>query len=148
VNVRDIPSTLDDRLSETFGAPIADLYDPAAEPDAPPALTRALELRAFLAMAEQQVRQVRDRVHQAMAPEQDLGTLSAENLRFDAQWLHAALEARNGYRTALGDLLDTTTRSPEHERRSVRLTQHTLSTTPPTAAPARPNDGDLRGRHR
>ncbi|WP_308290456.1 hypothetical protein [Streptomyces meridianus] len=48
---------------------------------------------------------VRDRVHQAMAPERDMGELSADDLWMDAQWLEAALEAR--YLTALDDLLRT-----------------------------------------
>ncbi|MDT0382305.1 hypothetical protein RM572_26455 [Streptomyces sp. DSM 42041] len=88
----------------------------------------------FLALAEQQLIRVRE----AMAPERDIVTLSAGDLRFDAQWLEAALEARNGYRTALDTLLDATPTDPEHKGRPVHLTQHQLSTTLPTAAPARP----------
>ncbi|MQS09762.1 hypothetical protein, partial [Streptomyces alkaliphilus] len=107
MNVRDKPCTLDARLREAFDAPVADLYEQAGGPDIPEALTRDLELRGFLALAEEQVDRVRDRVHRAMAPERDMNDLSAEDLRFDAQWLEAALSARDGYRTALENLLRT-----------------------------------------
>ncbi|WP_261800980.1 hypothetical protein [Streptomyces sp. PBH53] len=99
------PSSADDRLNQVFGAPVGDLYTATVLPGASPALSRALELRSFLAMAEEQVARVRDRVHAAMAPDGDTNDLSAEALRWDQQWLQTALEARDGYRTALDQLL-------------------------------------------
>jgi hypothetical protein len=102
-----VPSSADGQLQEVFGAPVAALYANATGPDASPALARALELRSFLALTEEQVARVRDRVHADMDPDRDMGELSADKLRFDAQWLDAALEARDGYRTALGELLRT-----------------------------------------
>ncbi|MEV6807746.1 hypothetical protein [Streptomyces sp. NPDC051132] len=129
------PSSADDRLHEVFGAPVADLYTAAVRPDASPALSRALELRSFLALAEEQVARVRDRVHEAMAADRDMGELSAEDLRMDARWLEAALDARNGYRAALDDLLRTMP-PPGQRARPVRTAQPTLATTLPSAVAA------------
>lgn len=39
--------------------------------------------------------------------DRDMGELSADKLRFEAQWLEAVLDARDGYRAALGELLRT-----------------------------------------
>ncbi|MET9956446.1 hypothetical protein ABZ135_33535 [Streptomyces sp. NPDC006339] len=119
MSVRLKSSTADGRLQEVFGAPVAELYATATGPDTPPALARALELRSFLALAEEQVARVRDRVHEAMAPDRDMGELSAGDLRFDAQWLEAALDARNGYPAAIGQLLRTMP-PPDQQSRPVR----------------------------
>lgn len=135
------PSSVDDRLHQVFDAAIDELYTTAVRPDASPALARALELRSFLALAEEQVARVRDRVHQAMAPDRDMGELSADDLRMDALWLDAALDARDGYRAAIDDLLRTMP-APLQPSRPVRRTQATLTTTlPPAAAPALPGAG-------
>ncbi|MGE7384211.1 hypothetical protein ACQKM2_01740 [Streptomyces sp. NPDC004126] len=99
------PSTQDARLEGVFGSPLNELHERAVRPGASPALVRALELRVFLALAEAQVVRVRDRVHAAMAPDTELDSLSSDALRFDAEWLEAALAARSGYRTALDKLL-------------------------------------------
>lgn len=102
---RDKASTMDADLQKVFGPPVPELYEAATAPNGSPALTRALELRSFLALTEEQVARIRDRVHADMDPDRDMGELSADRLRFDAQWLEAALQARDSYRTALGDLL-------------------------------------------
>ncbi|KUH38555.1 MULTISPECIES: hypothetical protein [Streptomyces] len=99
------PSSQDEALENIFGAPLADLYERAVRPGASPALVRALELRSFLALAEEQVVRVRDRVHASMAPDGDLDQLSAEVLQSDVHWLEAALDGRRGYRRALDSLL-------------------------------------------
>ncbi|MFK0120073.1 hypothetical protein [Streptomyces sp. NPDC090994] len=140
---RTAPSSVDSRLREVFGAPVADLYTTAVGPDASAALIRVLELRSFLALAEEQVTRVRDRVHHAMAPERNMNELSADDLRMDAQWLEAALEARDGYRTALDRLLRTMP-PPTQRARPVRLVQPTLSTTLSPAAPAPQRAGTAR----
>ncbi|MFG2981364.1 hypothetical protein ACGFYQ_08900 [Streptomyces sp. NPDC048258] len=98
-------STQDARLEGVFGGSLDELHERAVRPGASPALVRALELRVFLALAEAQVVRVRDRVHAAMAPDAELDLLSSDALRFDAEWLEAALAARSGYRTALDKLL-------------------------------------------
>lgn len=75
-----------------------------------------------------------------------MGDLSADKLRFDAQWLKAALDARDGYRAALGELLDTMP-PPDHQARPVRLNQlRATATLPPSAAPAPPRAGAARAR--
>ncbi|MFF6772763.1 hypothetical protein ACFY8W_04280 [Streptomyces sp. NPDC012637] len=141
------PSTVDGRLREVIGAPVAKLYETAMSADASPAVTRALELRSFLALAEEQVARVRDRVHAAMAPDRDMGELSAETLRMDAQWLEAALDARDGYRAALDDLLRT---MPPLVRqlRPVQFTQPkaTIALPSAVAAPAPQRAGAVRAR--
>ncbi|MFC9131361.1 hypothetical protein ACFT4A_31600 [Streptomyces sp. NPDC057099] len=133
MSVRLKPSTVDSRLAEVFGALVPELYAAATSADCSPALTRALELRSFLALAEEQVARVRDRVHADMAPDRDMAELSANQLRLDAQWLDAGLDARDGYRAALDDLLRTM--PPGQQPRPARLAQARVSTTlpPPTA---------------
>ncbi|MGA5169668.1 MULTISPECIES: hypothetical protein [Streptomyces] len=147
MSVRLKSSTADGQLREVFGAPVAELYTTATAPDAPPALTRALELRSFLALAEEQVARVRDRVHEAMAPDRDMGELSAGDLRFDAQWLEAALDARDGYRAALGGLLRTMP-PPDQQSRPVRTAQPVVAAAlpPSLAAPAPARAGAARAR--
>ncbi|GAA1159908.1 hypothetical protein GCM10009654_15090 [Streptomyces hebeiensis] len=139
-------STMDDELREVFAAPVPELYETAAGPDASPALARALELRSFLALAEEQVARVRDRVHADMEPDRDMGELSADKLRFDAQWLEAALDARDGYRAALGELLSTMP-PPDQQPRPLRTAQlMAVAALPPSVAPAPPRAGAARAR--
>ncbi|MCV2464442.1 hypothetical protein OEB94_34790 [Streptomyces sp. ICN988] len=138
------PSSADGRLTDVFGTPVADLYETATAPDAPVALTRALQLRSFLALAEEQVARVRDRVRQAMNPERDMNALSADDLREDAYWLEAALDARNGYRSSLDHLLRSM--PPVDQSRSVRLSQPTVTTHLPEAVPAPQRAGTARAR--
>lgn len=138
------PSSQDDLLAETFGAPVAELHERAAVSPGVPALTRALELRSFLALAEEQVARVADRVHEAIAPGRDMNELSADELRFDAQWLAAALDARDGYLAALGQLLRTMPpQTAPVPSRPVRFAQPQITTTlpPATVAPAPPRAG-------
>ncbi|MFJ3620592.1 hypothetical protein ACIPSH_20900 [Streptomyces iakyrus] len=133
---RDKASTMDADLQKVFGKPVLELYEAAAGHDASPALARALELRSFLALTEEQVARVRDRVHADMDPEHDMGELSADKLRFDAQWLDAALEARDAYRATLGELLRTMP-PPAQQARPVRTAQlRATATLSPSAAPA------------
>ncbi|WP_277441070.1 hypothetical protein [Streptomyces sp. SPB162] len=138
--------TVDADLQKGFGNPVPELYEAAAGDDASPALARALELRSFLALAEEQVARVRDRVHADMDPDRDMGELSADKLRFDAQWLEAALEARDGYRAALGELLRTMP-PPAQQARPVRTAQlRATATLPLSAARAPPRAGAARAR--
>ncbi|WP_406108402.1 hypothetical protein OG698_37815 [Streptomyces sp. NBC_01003] len=139
-------STMDGDLEKVFGNPVPELYEAAVGHDASPALARALELRSFLALTEEQVTCVRDRVHADMDPDRDMGELSADKLRFDAQWLEAALDARDGYRAALGELLRTMP-PPDQRARPVRTAQLRITATlPPSAAPAPQRAGAARAR--
>ncbi|MFI0743311.1 hypothetical protein ACH4PU_35340 [Streptomyces sp. NPDC021100] len=130
------PSSQDRRLEDAFGSVIGVLYERALTDEAPAALRRAMELRSFLALAEEQVARVRDRVHQATGPDRDMDELSAEELRMDAQWLEAALDARDGYRVALDELLRTMPSSLPARPRPVQLVQPKATTALPPAAPA------------
>jgi len=130
-------SSMDSALETAFGQPVEQLYQAVAADGTAPALARALELRACLALTEEQVARVRDRVHAAMAADRDMGELSAGALRYDAQSLEAALEARGGYRAALGELLRTMP-SPVWLEPPVRTAQLrvTASTRPAVRVPA------------
>ncbi|MEU6231237.1 hypothetical protein [Streptomyces sp. NPDC047042] len=141
MNTERTPSSVDARLQQVFDAPLGELYATALHPESSPALGRALELRSFLALAEEQVARVRDRVHETMAPDRDMGELSAEDLRMDALWLDTALDARDGYRAAIDDLLRTMP-APLQPSRPVRTAQSALTTTlPPAVVPAPPGAG-------
>ncbi|MGW9399241.1 hypothetical protein [Streptomyces sp. NPDC055642] len=143
---RDKATTMDGDLQRIFGNPVPELYEAVAGHDASPALARALELRSFLALTEEQVARVRDRVHADMTPDRDMDELSADKLRFDAQWLEAALEARDGYRAALGELLRTMPPPPQ-QARPVRTAQlRATAALPPSAAPAPQRAGAARAR--
>lgn len=107
MSVVDKSSSRDAALQEAFGAEVAELYAQATRGEAKAALQRALELRSFLAIAEEQVARVRDRVHAATAVDGDMDDLSAEDLCWDADWLQAALVGRDGYSAALDELLRT-----------------------------------------
>jgi hypothetical protein len=141
-------SSMDGDLHKVFGNPVPELHEAAIGPDASPALTRALELRSFLALTEEQVARVRDRVHADMDPDRDMGELSADKLRFDAQWLEAALDARDGYRAALGELLRTMP-APDHQPRPVRTAQlRATATLPPSVAAPAPQRARAARAHR
>ncbi|GAB2331294.1 hypothetical protein [Streptomyces variabilis] len=143
---RDKASTMDGDLQKVFGNPVSELYEAVAGHDVSPALARALELRSLLALTEEQVARVRGRVHADMDPDRDMDELSADKLRFDAQWLEAALEARDGYRAALGELLRTMP-PPAQQVRPVRTAQlRATATLPPSAAPALLRAGAARAR--
>ncbi|MEV0259398.1 hypothetical protein AB0H82_34740 [Streptomyces sp. NPDC050732] len=125
-------------MAQAFSASLSELYAQAAGPEASGALMRALELRSWLAVAEEQVARVRDRIHAATAADRDMGELSADDLRFDAQWMEAALSAREGYATALTEFLRTMPPPGVRPERPVQLAQPRLTTTlPPAPAPAR-----------
>ncbi|MFC7908300.1 hypothetical protein [Streptomyces nigra] len=107
MSVIDKPTSRDAALQQAFGAEVAELYAQAARGEANAALQRALELRSFLAIAEEQVARVRDRVHAATEPDGDMDDLSAEGMRRDADWLQTALAGRDSYTAALDELLRT-----------------------------------------
>ncbi|MFJ8151177.1 hypothetical protein [Streptomyces sp. NPDC094468] len=142
---RDKASTMDADLYMIFGRPVPELYEAAAGHDASLALARALELRSFLALTEEQVARVRDRVYADMDPDRDMDELSADKLRFDAQWLEAALDARDGYRAALRELLCTMP-SPGQRAWSARTQLTAAASLPPSAAPAPQRAGAARAR--
>ncbi len=133
------PTSQDAHLEEVFGTPVAQLYAAAVAGTATPAEHRALELRSLLALAEEQVALVRDRVHRYTVPDAEMGTLSASELRFDSQWMDAALSARTQYVAALRELLrampppDTAREGPPQFTQP-RITTRPVPMVPPVAA--------------
>ncbi|MGW7303957.1 hypothetical protein ACWGI1_00075 [Streptomyces sp. NPDC054835] len=130
-------SSRDTVLQEVFGASLEELHMQAVRPEASPALFRALELREYLAVAEQMVVRVRDRVHESTAPEGSMDLLSAETLALDAKWMDAALAGRNRCVSALDQLLSA---MPPPSSRPVPATplavKSSLPVAPPTGADA------------
>lgn len=88
-----------------FGAPLADLYVMAARPEASTSLGRALELRSYLALSEEHLNRICDRIHASTAPGDGRRELSPGSLRIDADWLEAALDGRSGCLKAMDALL-------------------------------------------
>ncbi|MGQ4383600.1 hypothetical protein [Streptomyces sp. SAS_270] len=131
------PSSRDAALQEGFGAEVAELYAQAARGEANAALQRALELRSFLAVAEEQMARVRDRVHAATAADADMDDLSAENLRWDADWLDAALAGRDGYTAALDQLLRTMPAPNQVASPRTGLSPKIAATAPPAPTASR-----------
>jgi len=143
MSVIDKSTSRDNALEEAFGASVAGLYAQAARLEVCAALHRALELRSFLAVAEEQVVRVRDRIHASMSCDRDLGDLSAEDLRWDAQWLDAALAGRDGYVAALDDLLRTMPAPDQRPPQPVQFAQPKITATAPPA-PATGRAGAVR----
>lgn len=138
MSVIEKSSTQDGRLEQVFGAPVRELYAQATGPEASAALVRALELRSFLVVAEEQVARVRDRVHEATAAHRDMDELSADDLRFDAQWLEAALAGRDGYVAALDQLLRTMPEPGQRPGLPVQFAQMKITAVAsPVPAPSR-----------
>ncbi|MFI2204650.1 hypothetical protein ACH47Z_28460 [Streptomyces sp. NPDC020192] len=134
----------DPALEKAFGAAVAELYAQAAHSEVSAALQRALELRSFLAIAEEQVAHVRDRVHGATAADRDMGDLSAAELRWDADWLEAALAGRQGYAAALDELLRAMPPTVQLSAQRAELSPKVTATAPP--APAASRAGAVRTR--
>ncbi|WP_420036059.1 hypothetical protein ACN2WE_30995 [Streptomyces sp. cg28] len=135
MSVIDKVSSRDAALEEAFGdVELAELYAQAARGEASAALYRALELRSFLAVAEEQVARVRDRVHAATDPDGDMGDLSAEDLRWDAQWLDAALAGRDGCTAALDEVLRTMPPPSQAGPARAALNPKIAATPPPAPA--------------
>ncbi|MFG2232316.1 hypothetical protein ACGFNX_20265 [Streptomyces sp. NPDC048723] len=122
------PTTQDQAIESAFGHPVGFLHRRATSGLAEPALHRVMELRAFLAVAEEHLARIRDRVHQSTAPQRDLGELNPDDLRMDAQWLDAAVDARAGLLAALTSIL---TSMP-----AAGPDRHCLRPPPPTVRPA------------
>ncbi|MEV0445814.1 hypothetical protein AB0I84_12405 [Streptomyces spectabilis] len=134
MSVRHKKTSQDHALSKAFGASLSELYTQASTPEASTALRRALELRSWLALAEDQVERIRDRIHDATAADRDPGELSAEDLRLDAQWLEAALAARDATASALDELLRTL---PPPDRPGQVVQPQLATARPHRTAPAR-----------
>ncbi|MGX1759885.1 hypothetical protein ACWIG5_23760 [Streptomyces lydicus] len=95
-------TSLDTQVEEVFGRPITALYQ---DIETTPAVRRVLEIRAMLAVVEQHLDQIRDRLHTATAPNRNCAELADEDLTVDAEWLAAAGRSRNRHAQAITSLL-------------------------------------------
>ncbi|WP_319683834.1 hypothetical protein [Streptomyces sp. AK02-01A] len=136
MNVAHVPTSQDQALEEAFGAPVAELYSMVSGMAASATLMRALELRSFLAVAEEQMARVRDRVLADTADDHDRDALTTDDLRWDVQWLEAALTARADYIAALGKLLHAMRPAPVPGR-PLRASRQKSTTGLAPAGPAR-----------
>jgi hypothetical protein len=136
-----LPCSQDTALEEAFGAPVSQLYAAAAAGTGSAVAQRALELRSSLAIAEEEVRRVRDRVHRTTAPGRAMSELSAEELSFDAKWMEAALNAHAGYTVALTKLLHSLPQPQSPTARPGRFTQHTITASSTPAQPTNARSG-------
>jgi hypothetical protein len=123
MNTTQMPTSQDTRIEEAFGQPLAVLYARAAAGSATPGVQRALELRSFLAVIEDQAAKTRERVHQATRPADSLYGISPADLRFDVSFLEATLKAGVKHRETLEELLRATPAVASQPRRPVRFTQ-------------------------
>ncbi|MEV8128704.1 hypothetical protein AB0P07_32425 [Streptomyces sp. NPDC085944] len=137
MSVIDRSTSRDRALQNAFGAEVAELYAQAARGEASAALQRALELRSFLVVAEEQVARVRDRIHTASATDGNVDDLSAEGLGWDADWLEAALAGRDGYTAALDELLRTLPAPTQAPAGQVQLSAKITATAPLAPAASR-----------
>lgn len=129
------PSSRDEALVRAFGATIAELYAEATDSEVSAALYRALELRGFLTVAEEQVARVVERVHDAGVSDAHLGDPSSDGARVDAAWLESVLAGRDSYVAALDDLLRTMPSPEQHPTHPRKLNPPQITT--PALAPTR-----------
>lgn len=122
------PTSQDAVIETRFNRTVAELHHQAAAGQAGPAVQRLMELRAFLAVIEEQVAAGTARIRHSCAPDRDLDALSVHELSADVRWVEAVLAARTEQVTAIGDLLCT---MPDP---APALHQTTSCTRPPPAA--------------
>ncbi|WP_455355358.1 hypothetical protein [Streptomyces sp. SYSU K217416] len=140
MSVIDKSTSRDAALQEAFGAEIAALYAQSARGEANAALQRALELRSFLAVAEEQLEQV----HNIVESDGQMGELSSDDSHRHDQWIEAAVASCDLYGFALDELL-LTMPPPSHPNvPRAGLRPKVTATAPP--APAGPRAGAVRAR--
>ncbi|MCZ0974306.1 hypothetical protein O1L55_29850 [Streptomyces albulus] len=144
MSVTNKPTSQDEALEKAFGACLDALYAAAEADTASPALQRALQLRSFLAVAEEQVFVVRETIHRATSGDRDPLELSSEAMYFDAQWLEAALDARDSYIAALDELMRVMP-APAPATHPGKLALSKITTTVPSV-PASARAGAVRTR--
>ncbi|MEU3975227.1 hypothetical protein [Streptomyces bacillaris] len=99
----DTSTSRDAALQEAFGAEVAALYAQAARGEAYAVLQSALELRSFLAVAEEHL----ERVHNIAESDSQMGEQSRADLDRLDQWIEAAVASCDLYESALDELLLT-----------------------------------------
>ncbi|MFD8117859.1 hypothetical protein [Streptomyces microflavus] len=136
----DTSTSRDAALQEAFGAEVDVLYAQAARGEANAVLQRALELRSFLAVAEEHL----ERVHNIAESDSQMGELSSADLDRHDQWIEAAVASCDLYESVLDELLLTMPppSDPNGPRAGPRV--KVTATAPP--APAGTRAGAVRAR--
>ncbi|MGZ2362066.1 hypothetical protein LRE75_36325 [Streptomyces sp. 372A] len=142
MSVIDKATSRDAALQEAFGAEVDALYAQSACGEANAAVQRALELRSFLAVAEEHL----ERVHSIAESDSQMGELSSDDVyRYD-QWIEAAVASCDLYEAALDELL-LTMPPPSHPNVPRAGPRPKVTATAPPA-PAGPRAGPVRARRR
>ncbi|OKJ72256.1 hypothetical protein [Streptomyces sp. CB02460] len=142
MSVIDTSTSRDAVLQEAFGAEVDALYAQAARSEANTALQRALELRSFLAVAEEHL----ERVHNIAESDSQMGELPSDDLHRHDQWIEAAVANCDLYESALDELL-LTMPPPSHPNVPRAGPRPQVTATAPPAA-AGPRAGSVRARRR
>ncbi|MFF4859883.1 hypothetical protein ACFY2N_33950 [Streptomyces rubiginosohelvolus] len=131
-------SSRDAALQKAFGAEVDVLYAQAARGEANAALQSALELRSFLAVAEEHL----ERVHNIAESDSQMGELSRADLDRHDQWIEAAVASCDLYESALDELL--LTMPPPSDLHGPRAGPRPKVTATAPPAPAGPRAGAVR----
>lgn len=140
MSVIDKSTSRDVALQEAFGAEVDALYAQAACSEANAALQCALELRSFLAVAEEHL----ERMHSIAESDCRMGELSSDDLHRHDQWIEAAEANCDLYGFALDELL-LTMPPPGHPNVSRAGPQPKVTATA-QPAPAGPRAGAVQAR--
>ncbi|MFE3374605.1 hypothetical protein [Streptomyces anulatus] len=135
----DTSTSRDAALQEAFGAEVDVLYAQAARGEANAVLQRALELRSFLAVAEEHL----ERVHNIAESDSRMGELSSADLDRHDQWIEAAEASCDLHESALDELLIAMPPSDPNGPRAGPRRKVTAIALP---APAGPRAGAVRTR--
>ncbi|MFJ5045516.1 hypothetical protein ACIQH7_09870 [Streptomyces anulatus] len=140
MSVVNTSTSRDAALQEAFGAEVAALYAQAARGEANAALRNALDLRSFLAVAEEHL----ERVHNIAESDSQMGELSSADLDRHDQWIEAAVASCDLYESALDELL--LTMAPPSDPHGPRAGPRPKVTATAPPAPAAARAGAVRAR--
>ncbi len=82
-------SSRDAQIEAAFGQSLETLRAMARRLQVPEGLPEVLEQQKFLGFVEERISQVRDRLHEATAPVEEVGELSYDAVRFDTSLMEA-----------------------------------------------------------
>ncbi|MFD9779510.1 hypothetical protein ACFWXD_20805 [[Kitasatospora] papulosa] len=140
MSIIDKSTSRDAALQEAFSAEVDALYAQSAWGEANAALQCALELRSFLAVAEEHL----ERVHNIAESDCQMGELSSDDLHRHDQWIEAAEVNCDLYGSALDELL-LTMPPPSHPNVPRAGPRPKVTATAPPAPPG-PRAGAVQAR--
>ncbi|MFC9948243.1 hypothetical protein [Streptomyces pratensis] len=140
MSVIDKSTSRDAALQEAFGTEVDALYAQSACGEANAALQCALELRSFLAVAEEHL----ERVHNIAESDCQMGELSSDDLHRHDQWIEAAEANCDLYGSALDELL--LTMPPPSHPNVLRAGPRPKATATAPPVPAGPRAGAVQAR--